>query len=330
MNLRKMTSAALIEKTKGSVSAEREALTLALHCFGEINRRRLDVEYKYKSLFQMVTQFYGYSEDQAIRRISAMHLMREIPEVIEKISSGELQFTNIGSAQTLFKQEAKLGHQLTKHEKIEILTEICAKSVRETEKIIFSHSSAPMTLKPDLVRSVSADDIEFRFLAKECVRSKIERLKGLLAHSNPNMTIGELFDRLCDLGIEEWQKPHRRPARRKADDSTLHENSHELDQGHIAQPDNTDKKGLKLQMQKTAAPKKRRVISAAVRRAVFTKAGRCCENCRSERALEIDHIDPVALGGTDELNNLRLLCRNCNQRSAIRAFGQMQMDSFLH
>ena len=34
-----------------------------------------------------------------------------------------------------------------------------------------------------------------------------------------------------------------------------------------------------------------------------------------------DHIKPWALGGETSEENLRLLCRNCNQRESIERFG---------
>jgi HNH endonuclease len=37
-----------------------------------------------------------------------------------------------------------------------------------------------------------------------------------------------------------------------------------------------------------------------------------CGRDRSEVALEVDHVIPVAEGGTDELHNLATLCRPCN------------------
>jgi len=44
-----------------------------------------------------------------------------------------------------------------------------------------------------------------------------------------------------------------------------------------------------------------------------------CEYCRypellSSAPLSIDHLRPVSLGGTDELENLALACRRCNER----------------
>ncbi|NUM89008.1 MAG: HNH endonuclease [Bdellovibrionales bacterium] len=62
-------------------------------------------------------------------------------------------------------------------------------------------------------------------------------------------------------------------------------------------------------------------VNAALRRHIWQKARNKCENCRSVYALEIDHRIPRALGGTNNAPNLRLLCRACNQRAAIRVFG---------
>ena len=46
--------------------------------------------------------------------------------------------------------------------------------------------------------------------------------------------------------------------------------------------------------------------------------GETCSNCGTTHNLEIDHILPKAMGGTNEKNNLRILCRPCNQRAAVK------------
>jgi hypothetical protein len=56
-------------------------------------------------------------------------------------------------------------------------------------------------------------------------------------------------------------------------------------------------------------------------RQIFAEAKDCCQNCGSTYALEIDHIRPRAMGGGPERENLRVLCRNCNQRAAVKMFG---------
>jgi hypothetical protein len=40
--------------------------------------------------------------------------------------------------------------------------------------------------------------------------------------------------------------------------------------------------------------------------------GNKCKKCNSREQLTIDHVVPVALGGTDDDNNLQTLCRGCN------------------
>jgi 5-methylcytosine-specific restriction endonuclease McrA len=65
----------------------------------------------------------------------------------------------------------------------------------------------------------------------------------------------------------------------------------------------------------------RQYIPKNIKAAVWTKSNsRCCyvdkttqKQCGSQYALEIDHIMPLALGGSNEPQNLRLLCRAHNQ-----------------
>jgi len=61
------------------------------------------------------------------------------------------------------------------------------------------------------------------------------------------------------------------------------------------------------------------VVSEAVRAQVLTQAGGVCEYCRypeefHSRRFAVDHIFPRVKGGTDDLTNLALSCRNCNER----------------
>jgi hypothetical protein len=57
-------------------------------------------------------------------------------------------------------------------------------------------------------------------------------------------------------------------------------------------------------------------IPVEVRRAVFERdGGRCCE-CGATFDLQYDHILPVALGGATTLENLQLLCADCNRRKS--------------
>ncbi len=38
----------------------------------------------------------------------------------------------------------------------------------------------------------------------------------------------------------------------------------------------------------------------------------CCEVC-ARRSVDIHHLTPRSLGGTDEINNLMALCRTCHE-----------------
>lgn len=59
-------------------------------------------------------------------------------------------------------------------------------------------------------------------------------------------------------------------------------------------------------------------IPKAVRQYVFERDGHHCQMCYSAKSLTIDHIVPLALGGTNDISNLRTLCHSCNARKGNR------------
>ena len=60
---------------------------------------------------------------------------------------------------------------------------------------------------------------------------------------------------------------------------------------------------------------KRRKVSGSLRFYVFKRDNYKCLNCgagRDEISLHLDHIVPVSSGGSDDLDNLQTLCKDCN------------------
>lgn len=63
----------------------------------------------------------------------------------------------------------------------------------------------------------------------------------------------------------------------------------------------------------------REIIPASVRRLVISRDGNVCRYCGStEGPFHIDHVHPVALGGTSSPDNLALACAPCNLSKGAR------------
>lgn len=65
----------------------------------------------------------------------------------------------------------------------------------------------------------------------------------------------------------------------------------------------------------------RKKISRTVERRVFAQYAYTCNECGvggTEADLTLDHIYPHSLGGTDDEDNLRPLCRPCNSRKGAK------------
>ena len=64
-----------------------------------------------------------------------------------------------------------------------------------------------------------------------------------------------------------------------------------------------------------------RYIPKELRNEVLKKYKNKCVLCGSTERLEIDHIKPIKLKGVSELNNLQVLCKNCNIKKGAKYNG---------
>lgn len=60
----------------------------------------------------------------------------------------------------------------------------------------------------------------------------------------------------------------------------------------------------------------------AIRAAIVARDGELCALCGSDEWIEIDHITPVSRNGTNELDNLQLLCRSCNASKGAKTMSE--------
>ena len=63
-------------------------------------------------------------------------------------------------------------------------------------------------------------------------------------------------------------------------------------------------------------PAKRKHIPKAVRDAVMERDNYTCVYCASTNNPELDHNEAHA-NGSDEIDNLQVLCRSCNRRKGV-------------
>jgi hypothetical protein len=296
MNLKNLSDQELMAETKAYVKQESALLLTILHHIKEIDRRRLYADYKQPGLLGLIMKEFGYPRDQAIRRIQAMRMLRELPQIEPMLETGELNLTHVGIAQILFSHEKKEGKPIAPQKKMAILTQVAGKTTREAQKIIFSHSTSPVKFK-EVIKMVGADTFEVTFRTNEATVKTLEELRGMLAHSHPGISLEELIQKLAELGREEFQRV--KP---------------------VAAPRPISK----------AAISKAAISKAAIRRQIWQRDENKCTGCGSTFALEEDHKLPKAKGGPYSLENMRLLCRSCNQRAAVKHFGVEKMNRHFH
>ena len=127
-------------------------------------------------MFEYAVKELGYSEDAAYRRINAMRLVKELPQLESKIADGTLSLSNIGTATQVFRAESKAsGAPVLTERKLEMLVAIENKSRREAEAIVQKMTTAPKEMiRPETIRVID-DHIELRMTAGKSFDSGVIR-----------------------------------------------------------------------------------------------------------------------------------------------------------
>jgi hypothetical protein len=348
--IRSLSDSVLLANLKSSVLEERKLTTEVLEYLREIDRRRLYAESGHASLWDFCTKELGYSEGSASRRISSMRLLRDLPDLKEDLLAGKQNLSSLAQAQKFFRIEEKHREvKLSLGEKQEVLEKLEGKSTRECEKELLKLSSAPIEImKSEKQRSLDDKHTELRLVLNSDLLEKLNRIQALRSHSDPSMSYAELLGFMADevlKRLDPMEKEKRRTKPKKEPQSvspvfTAEEVFRSMASRKVSSPPapevqkTTDsQKGSFATQSNSFGPAlkmgRRAPIPARIKRLIWLRdQGKCAYTnpetgkiCESRYFLEIDHVHPVALGGGNDPENLRLRCRAHNQRSAVRIFG---------
>lgn len=78
--------------------------------------------------------------------------------------------------------------------------------------------------------------------------------------------------------------------------------------------------------QHTGQEYKRRPIPYKMRQEIYARDYHACLKCGATEEITIDHIIPVAKGGSNDRDNLQTLCRSCNSHKRTRVEDYRIMD----
>jgi len=325
LNLRNKSNENLITDLKEMVSQERHLLTQILRYLKEVEDRKLYLEKGFPYLFNFVTEELGYSEAAAHRRIQAMRLIKEVPQVEEKIKTGKISLSVASQIQSFVRSEDKRRKEkretpISKTDKLELVQGLEGTSARQCEKKLIQ--MAPETALPkERTRILTDEKTLIQFVAGKELMGKMEKLKSLLSHQNIEGRYDQLFEKAVDIALEKLD-PEKRIERREK----------------RVQSNSSKTKSIAASKAKpiptSEMKKKGRHIPQAMKDQIWKRdQGKCQYRdrktdriCGSQHTLEIEHLRPYALGGDHQQDNLQLLCRAHNQHKARKTFGTKSVE----
>ena len=318
MNFRSLTDTQLIAGATTAVANERRITAETIKYFFEVNRRRLHLKMGYDSLFTMLRKHWGFCEPTAQLRKNAVFLMQDVPDVIEKIESGEMPVTVAANIQSFLYAEKRSDRAYSREAKIELIETCSGKSARDVQKEFVRRN--PEIEKREVVRVTDENHVRVSHSISNKIEAKLQRIKLLWSHVEPNMSREQLLDRMAEITLDQID-PVRKAAcaeSRKARTLSKLDSSSPttvVDGGVAYDPFGGDQ---------LPAPevRKSRCVSQADRNEIHrANSEKGCEfvdsasgrKCGSKFQLQLDHIVPFSHGGTNEAANLRVICAAHNR-----------------
>jgi 5-methylcytosine-specific restriction endonuclease McrA len=285
-------------------------------------------------MFAYCTGHLRYSESAAGRRLQVARALLQFPEIGLFLERGEVTVVTV----------SQIAGALTKSTANELIEKIRGKTQADVEAIASAfrppvalrdrvqHVTVPaapaassesrVLVNPEAIYSHCGSEkrpnavvskLYIQFLADESFMEKYKEACALLSNRIPELSFETVFGELLKEFIER-HAPRARQVRRER---------------------RAANRPAAIPAKPSPRTSGRSPIPARTRDAVFARdQGQCTyvgaggRRCNETRRLHVDHVIPVAHGGTHDATNLRLLCAQHNQFEADRVLGKGIMDPY--
>ncbi|RYZ83833.1 MAG: HNH endonuclease, partial [Proteobacteria bacterium] len=304
-------------------------------------------ELGFASLFDYLVRGQRYSEGAAQRRISAARIAKHHPGIEQKIADGSLNLTQLSKMAVAAKHDRKVhGVKKSIEETAQIIEALENLNGSDTDLVIAQNYSLPPSRDEGVV--IGKDDYCLTIRLSREQWNKFEEVQSALSHKLFDASYTEILEALCDHFLSSRSSAKKRTKSEQAD---LEKSStkqslmpdavkphgddpvHFPEEASAAAGDAGMSRDSELKTELTDATaaaavneRRRQHVPVPLQRLVFGRAGNRCEyvsdetgnRCGASYQLQIDHLVPVACGGLNQLENLRILCRTHNLLEAQR------------
>ena len=161
---------------------------------------------------------------------------------------------------------------------------------------------------------MTAQRVKIELSASESLAKKIQRAKELLRHKYPEGKLEDILNEALELLLNK--KDPQRKIQKK-----------ELAKEEVSQKESQT--SLKMSSSLSDTGIKTRYVPEKIKQDIYKRdEGKCSyispngKPCGERNFLELDHVQPWALGGKSSEDNLQLLCRTHNQWRSEKTFGK--------
>ena len=243
----------LLEQTRMLARHEQALQLSVLDHLREIEARRLYLRLGYSSLFDYTVRELHYTEASAWRRIKAMRLCRETRGVREWLQDGSLNLSNAALLQNSFERwdrggagpvavgspgvganaapragstpEAAPGKAptgvplpvLDARARQQLVERAMGKSTRQVQQMLAEvdpEAAAPA----ERLRALGDGRWELKAVIDDECQRGLQKLRELLSHVDPHLSVGQLVGRLVREGVERYDPSRPRRRKRRASD----------------------------------------------------------------------------------------------------------------
>lgn len=268
------------------VRTERKITHLVLECIAEIDSRRLYLDKAYPSIYEFLVEEFGYSSSAALRRIESARLLRDVPELAEKIENGAINLSQLSKVQQAVRAVQKLeDRKVDISEKKELLSRIEYTTQQQTEVILCQALSLPV-LAEDKQRMHRDESVTLTITFSKEQMDLLNQVQDLIAHAVPEKKWSEVMTYLAQKEIQR----------------------------------RTSVREVKTVPDKESSSWGKSLLSVRSKKIVLNK-NRCCQYkdpitgkiCGSTRFLQVDHRQSIWAGGSNDIRNLQTLCAEHNR-----------------